>query len=753
MNIIGDQAIQNRECNNRGTNYEKYYKESMLTISEPVLTESAVKIKNSVERLNLFGKTIFSKFGEEEARLRIWNFLQYNHRTEQIRFLQNNESFKTFLILIKGKKFKGDKLRSLQFIKDVMLIKREVERVAIPWLKKQTKFMELKLAQNKEILLNDLSSLKANIEAFLIIRELQEKTLIEKETSPAPFPVLNFWKEKRRPITYETKTSKIERTKIALEEVGDRRLYLLLNHPEGWSLLEKLRSSDYLGKNALNEEFNTALIGLERFRSELENNPGHLWRYPPLIIGTLKELLSEVQEKFDNNQYFLEIMTLCGKRISETAWDKLKDVAGMLLLIFSGLSLIGVGFRALFISLVDFSLASFSTWKDFEKAYENNLGFDAQAFSNEKVFTFGKQNYLPGTIDIILAFAGVYLDAFELIKFNRRRLAKSVVKKKSTRLKEMESTWKRVSQGIDKKRRDILILNEHHKKLKKEIKLLKRKIEFGTPNEQLERSLSKTESLGEKVENRIKELKKEEEELVRIYNVIRVEIPKLENELSTQASKLIRDKSISSKAILPKEYADLRGPASNVKDWLNQNPELEKLPKLLEKWYADKTLTPVKIGKKFEEFISKLKIGDYYDLNLIKTNMPFVDGKLTLPNGEIRFIQITLGKPKSIVKHMNKSLGQYLEEINSKLFMETMEKIGVGKNYYEYIRNLVFILPKNQALELKQFIFKKVPPTATDLESLGTGFNIWLKAKFSGTNPSIEQVLKTLLSEHIVPAG
>lgn len=203
----------------------------------------------------------------------------------------------------------------------------------------------------------------------------------------------------------ETKKSRDERTAQARIQVSEKMLDAILLLPNSSYIIDLLAISKESGRLAIESTAEQARSGLIEFYTSIYNNPENIWRYPPIIVGTLSDLGLVRSDNYRFQNFILKY----AKFRSEDQWADLKFVAGV------GLTALPIVLGAagiLVAALGDLALGSHSAWQSYEKIQQYQLALKSQNFGTGQPFTNDPENY--GSFGLELAFA--FLSAFEVLK-------------------------------------------------------------------------------------------------------------------------------------------------------------------------------------------------------------------------------------------------------------------------------------------------------------------------------------------------
>jgi hypothetical protein len=287
----------------------------------------------------------------------------------------------------------GDRTRA--YLSDIHTLMEMIERGAHDWLLTQL-YLRVKELENLRIdLFSNIPQLHQAARDYI-----QRKEALPKEIRTVPGP--SAYNEAQL-LEVETAESQRERELQAIHQVNNKWLQILFSHPQREFLISQLAQSANAGQVALENAFLEAQSGIEEFCQEIKNKPDHVWRYPPIVIGTLVDL--GILGMFD--RLFLRFILDVARVRSADEWQTLYVVAGIAI---AALSLFSGPASLILLTFADLILTGHAGWRDFERQHENDLAQAAQAFSKDQPFTDYPSEYGP----LVLQAAAALLSAFQL---------------------------------------------------------------------------------------------------------------------------------------------------------------------------------------------------------------------------------------------------------------------------------------------------------------------------------------------------
>lgn len=195
-----------------------------------------------------------------------------------------------------------------------------------------------------------------------------------------------------------------ERQVAALLDAGNAWLSILFMHPSRESIFQSLASSESAAANRLNEVFGNAQKATEDFAKSLREKPRDVWRYPPIVLGTLASLgvLNEADRSFPRL-----IVDLCRDRSDR--WDVPSLVAAVVL----GLVIIFVplaGAEALFVMIADLTFGSLLTTGAYLKTVQDERALAASAFRRGEAFSTTDPSWGPVFLTGALTLLGASIN-------------------------------------------------------------------------------------------------------------------------------------------------------------------------------------------------------------------------------------------------------------------------------------------------------------------------------------------------------
>ena len=317
--------------------------------------------------------------------------------------LRPNVSFKAVLSRMKEYQDGGDRTRP--YLSDLYTMMATVENSN--WSQQALDTQLRRLESQRIEILADVQQLHLAVREYVRLRE--QLPAVEQEQIRVRTEVLEF----------ESARSVRERSQQARVQVNNKWVEVLFDHPRRYSLFAKIAESEAAANIALEGAFLDAHRGISKFRQTLKEHPHHIWRYPPLVVGTLADM--RVLE--EGGDIFRRFMLDIARLRSKDAWERLYSVAGInigVLAIFAG-PIAGITLTA-----ADIALSGHAGWREFERQRENDYAQAAQAFANGQPFSDRPSNYGP----VALEGAAVLLSAFELPKLIREaRAAENVTRR------------------------------------------------------------------------------------------------------------------------------------------------------------------------------------------------------------------------------------------------------------------------------------------------------------------------------------
>jgi hypothetical protein len=291
------------------------------------------------------------------------------------------------------------------FVIDVERFVDVVEEAAFHWLERATTANLQTIASVQSTLLAErtIAQLHAGAERF--VAETQDQILPEYEIPAGP-----AYRE-RLPREIPGRRAHNATVELAaLVAIGDPHLKLLYLHPEGRGAILKLAESAPEGATTIesllikaydaNREFFGEVAQQHRDRRQ-NHERSHLWRYPPIIMGALKDLGLQ-----DNDVLVAFTLQGIAPLRSGEAWKQFFLVAGIAL---AAVALVATGPLGVLVAAVDFGLAGLEAYRGYIAEMQNLLAARAGAVPGVWQLTERQSDFgsvaLQGAAVLISGFA------------------------------------------------------------------------------------------------------------------------------------------------------------------------------------------------------------------------------------------------------------------------------------------------------------------------------------------------------------
>lgn len=244
------------------------------------------------------------------------------------------------------------------------------------------------------------------------------------------------------------KANELKRQQIAIEVINqnDPTLLKLFLHPNGVSILEAYDRSTSDGTRYTLKLLREASMYTDKFQNELKGNKEHVWRYPIVIAGGIRELGLDDIEGFP--QYALQLSQILGRDIVETAIGYI----GMVLLCIPLAGGVG-GIGAIVLGVVDLGLGGTSTVVSFMREHEKALAAKASGFMPNEQRLSNSSDYsetlLNGAFAIVSAIFVVH--SLRSLSTSKKIVSLADVEAESRQIKQQVEELKRINSKINNK--------------------------------------------------------------------------------------------------------------------------------------------------------------------------------------------------------------------------------------------------------------------------------------------------------------
>lgn len=304
--------------------------------------------------------------------------------------------------------------RTKPYLSDLHTLINAIEQRAPHWLARQLNAQMSQLENQRLRHFSDIGQVRSIARDYVQLRDklapIEHET---REVSAAPGDI--------SVVEVETARSIRDREEQARRHFQNEWVDLLFNHPRRHRLFNELARSELTAHEAIENAFRDARDGMHNFQDEIAENPGHIWRYPPIILGVLSDLgLVDMAAPDLKDDPFIRYMRDIARLRSEKWWESTLFVAGILIVTVSLTLAVPAGAAAIaagiVVNAVDIGLAAHSGWKKFETERENEYAAAAQAFAQGQPLTERASSYGP----IALEGAVALLGAFSTVRDARR---------------------------------------------------------------------------------------------------------------------------------------------------------------------------------------------------------------------------------------------------------------------------------------------------------------------------------------------
>jgi len=310
------------------------------------------------------------------------------------------------------------------YLSDIKTMMTAIEEAAYPWLQRELAYQLHYLKELHIELFSNIQQVHLAAQEYVKLRDELPQTEHKK-----------FRAQGEGDITLETVKSINEREQQARTQIHSQWIDVLFNHPKRYLLFYQLARSEDMAIVTLEEAFLEAHKGIEEFGKEIKESPDHIWRYPPIVAGTLMDI-GIVKE---NDRLLLRFMLDIAQLRSKDEWQELYFIAGIAIAAFS--LFMGPG-GMIILSLADIVLGTHSGWREFERQQENDYALTAQAFAQGMPLTDRTSDYGPFALQV----AAALLSAFQLPRMIKDlRLARAAEQQV---LRETEQSLKAESKEI-----------------------------------------------------------------------------------------------------------------------------------------------------------------------------------------------------------------------------------------------------------------------------------------------------------------
>jgi hypothetical protein len=291
------------------------------------------------------------------------------------------------------------------FDTDVERFADAVEDAAFDWLQEASTSNLQTLASLQSSLLAEktIGRLHAGAERF--VAETRDRILPEYETPPGPAHVERFPREipgrraHNAAVEFEV-----------LAKINEVYLKILYLHPDGRGAIFRLAESAGEGALAIESLLVKAYDANRKFFSDVaeqhlnrgrKRERSHVWRYPPIVMGGLRELGLEGNGAL----VAFALHSIAPLRAGEY-WKRAFLVAGIAL---AAAAVVATGPLGLLVAAVDLGLAGLELYRNFFGEMENLLAANAGAFPvtlqlTERPTDFGSTALLGAAV-LVSAFA------------------------------------------------------------------------------------------------------------------------------------------------------------------------------------------------------------------------------------------------------------------------------------------------------------------------------------------------------------
>lgn len=205
--------------------------------------------------------------------------------------------------------------------------------------------------------------------------------------------------------------AKKQAEKEAAAKANDPVLSLLFMQPNRRTLFPRLAKSREETRAALEEALEEATRGLNEFHVSVKSDLRHIWRYPPVVVGTLGALGVAKEEPL--MRFMVEVA-----RLRSEAEDRSLFV-GSIAIALASLTILS-GPLVPFLLALDSAVSGLYAYHEYEREAENDLGRAAGVLGLGEEFTDRPSNYGP----VLLLAAGAFLNGSLLLsKLNPLRFA------------------------------------------------------------------------------------------------------------------------------------------------------------------------------------------------------------------------------------------------------------------------------------------------------------------------------------------
>src|SRR5262249_47293689 len=276
------------------------------------------------------------------------------------------------------------------YLADLHTLMAAVENTAYLWLNRELTSQVRHLEKLRTELFANLKPLCEVAGAYVKLRDSLPKETQRRHVASAKVMV---------PAT-ETPRSWREREEQARIQLSNPWIDVLFRHPRRYALFNALAQGEHQAAVTLEKVFVEAQKGIDDFRQQLRQEPDHIWRYPPIVIGSSIEL-----QMFREGEWLLPRFVLDIARLrSQDKWSALYTVAAIAI---AGLALFAgpIGIAA---AILDLALSVHSGWHKFQQEDENDSAQAAQVFATGETFSDRPSNYGPIALEGAMALLGAF---------------------------------------------------------------------------------------------------------------------------------------------------------------------------------------------------------------------------------------------------------------------------------------------------------------------------------------------------------
>lgn len=291
--------------------------------------------------------------------------------------------------------------RQRPYLEDLHTLVCAIRLAAPRWVEATVAGQRRRLEEIRHQLIDRLEPLREAAAAYQIaVSSPAGEVIVRASGEPADAQASNAGLLTRSSDT-ESLASLDARRRVADLAMANPDLQVILADPRRSALIEALALDADTGAAALERAFFDTHRALDAFATELRADPEHIWRYPPVTIGTL-HTLGELQP---GREQLGRLIVALGRAITASPYEPLWTAAALsigMLSLFTGPA------AGLALGLVDVLMSARSAVARYEAEKERDIASAAQAFSGGHPFTDRPASWGPVALDAAAVLLGAW---------------------------------------------------------------------------------------------------------------------------------------------------------------------------------------------------------------------------------------------------------------------------------------------------------------------------------------------------------